>query len=293
MSSGFAYQAEYAEAYEIGQRRFFAFRKAPTSTQASVAGWWYDLSTIPGYPTAQYYAGAPLAATALEYQDSGNNRYYGICHGDAVSPAKLFLRRLLLTTPTAGFVGAYKLLDYLMYYANVDGDELSAQIMDNTVTLPRFVDGEGVMAMAVCQDPTTGGGSFTFDYINQDGELKTSPTQYCTTTGATKPLIVTSQPATVAGRGPFLSLAGGDTGIRSIESVTMLVANGGLMAIALVKPLAEYVIDGVNTPREREFIVHGMNPVEVHDDAYLGFIVNTAATVASGFLVGYGEFVWN
>lgn len=290
---GFANMAEYAESYERGQRRFFDFRKAPSATQASVAGWWYDLSMIGGYPPPQYYAGAPLEATVLEYQDTGNNRYYGIFHGDNISPAKLFLRRMLLTTPTAGFVGAYKLLDYLLFYANVEGDELAEQVFDNTATLPRFADGAGVMAMAVCQAPTTGSGSFTFNYINQDGVAKTSPTQFCGTTGATTPLLVTSQPATAAGRGPFLQLAGGDTGIRSITGLTMLVANGGLMSIVLVKPLAEFCIDEINTPREREFAVHGMQPVEVHDDAYLGLICNTAATVASGLLRGYGEFVWN
>lgn len=291
--SGFNNLAEFVDAYESGQRRFFDFRKVPSSTQASVAGWWFDLSTIGGYPPPQYYAGAPLEATPFEYQDTGNNRFYGIYHGDNVSPAKLFLRRLNLTSPTAGFVGQYKLMDYLLFYANIEGDELSEQLFDNTLTLPRFTDGKGVMAMAVCQNPTTGGGSFTFNYVNQDGQSRTSPIQYCGTTGATSPLIVTSQPATQAGQGPFLQLAQGDTGIRQIDSLTMLVANGGLMAVVLVEPLADFCIDEINTPREKEFVVHGMNPVEVHDDAYLGLICNTAATVASGTLRGYGEFVWN
>lgn len=291
---GFRNVAEYATAYEAGQRRFFDFRKSPQATQVSNAGWWFDLSMIGGYPPPQYYAGAPLEATLLEYKDTGNNKLYGIFHGAAVSPAKLYLRRLNMVSPTAGFVGAYKLMDYVLFYANIEGDELAEQFMDNTITLPRYATGDGVMAMAICQSPTVGGGSFTFKYINQAGAAKTSPVHTCGTTGATAAMVVTSQPAVAgAGQGPFLMLDGGDTGIRRITSLTMLGANGGLMAIALVKPLAEFTILEVNTPIEKEFQVHGVQPVEVNDDAFLGMIVNTAATVASGTLRGYGEFVWN
>lgn len=83
---------------------------------------------------------------------------------------------MALATPTAGLVGAYKLLDYVAYYPFVDGDSTNKQAMDNAVTLPRYTNGDGVLAMMVATAPTTGAGVFTYSYVDSDGNPQTSPT---------------------------------------------------------------------------------------------------------------------
>lgn len=284
MTVGFSSVGEYAEALAGGRNHFCSIRKVPT--QATVAGWWADLSMAAGNPRPNYYASDPLAAAVLDPYD-------GIFHGPDQSPSEKYLAHLGLVTPTAGLVGQYKLLDYVLYYPFVDGDDTDVQVMDNSVVLPRYEDGEGVMVMAVAVAPSTGGGRFTFEYVSQDGVTRTSPAQVCSTTAAGITSIATSQQA-VAGSagGPWLTLASGDTGVRSITSVQFSVPNGGLLSLVLVQPLADIAIRAINTMSEMEWVTMRSAPPRVLDGAYLNLIVNCAATIV-GSLAGYADFVWS
>lgn len=281
---GFRNVGALAAADAAGRTHFCSFRKVPS--QATVAGNWADLSLAAGNPKPQYYASTPLAAAVLDDFD-------GIFHGDDKSPATKHLTHLGLVTPTAGLVGRYELLDYLLYYPFVDGDSLDTQTTDNAVTLPRYTDGDGVMVMAVASAPTAGGGGFTFDYVNQDGAARTSPSISCNTTAANIATLVTSQQAVAAGGRWFLPLTGGDRGVRSITSVTFSAASGGLIALVLVKPLATLAIREINTMAEREFVTQMPGAPRIYDGAYLGLITNCAATIAAGQLAGYARFAWS
>jgi hypothetical protein len=267
-----------------GRTHFCSIRKVPS--QATVAGNWADLSMAAGNPKPQYYASTPLKFATLDGFD-------GIFHGDAKAPATKHLTHLGLMTPTAGLVGQYNLLDYVGYYPFVDGDSLDEQSMDNAVTLPRYTDGDGLMVMAVASAPTAGGGAFTFNYVNQAGAARTSPAISCNVTATNIATLVTSEQAQVSGGRWFLPLLGGDTGVRSITSVTFSVASGGLVALVLVKPLATLAIREVSTMAEREFVTNLPGAPQVFDGAYLGLIANCAATIAAGQLAGYAKFAWS
>lgn len=281
--AGFKNVKDYVEAQLGGRLHVCHLRKVPS--QASVAYWWTDLSMAAGNPVPNYYASTPLEAATL-------SKWRGLFHGDDKSPAEKYLADWMLVTPTANMVGVYRLMDYLLYYPFIDLDDADEQVLDNTVTLPRYADGAGVHAMMVAAAPTVGSGSFTFRYYNQDGVEKTSPVQYCGTTGASISSIITSQPATVAGQGPFLKLDQGDTGIRSVISVTMSVLNGGLGSLVLVKPLCETTIREIGQPMERTLIAQRPGPIRIYDGAYLNMICNTAGSIAAGLLTGRLNFVW-
>lgn len=281
---GFANIKALADAFEAGRFRSCSFRKVPS--QASTAFWWVDLTMAAGNPVPQYYASSPLVAAVLD----GDR---GIFHGAAVAPATLHLTDLMLTTPTAGFVGRYMLLDYVLYYPFLDLDDLDTQVLDNTVTLPRYTDGEGLQVMLVAAAPTTGGGSFTFNYVNQDGVEMTSPVISFSTAAASIASIITSEPATAAGGRLFLPLASGDTGVRSIVSWTNIGVSGGLGAVVLVKPLADAVIREINTAAEVPMVATRPGAPRIVDGAYLGLVVNCAATVAAGQLAGRANFAWS
>ncbi len=282
--TGFLNVADYARAWEAGRVSSCSLRKVPS--QASTAGHWVDLSMAAGNPKPNYYASAPLVAATLSGLD-------GLYHGSARAPASTHLADMCLMTPTAALVGQYKLCDYLTYYPFVDLDDGDAQAFDNSLTLPRYEDGDGVMAMLVAAAPTTGAGQFTFDYVNQDGVAKTSPVQFCG--AATSPIasLVTGQPGTVGGLGPFLRLADGDRGIRSVTSWTNTVLNGGLGTLVLVKAIADHTIREINTASEITWVQQSSGPPRVHDGAYLNFIMRCAATVAAGQLAGRASFVWS
>lgn len=282
--AGFRNVQALGNAFDEGRTHSCSFRKVPS--QASTAGWWVDLSMAAGNPVPNYYAASPLVASTL-------GAFQGIFHGDAKSPASKHLTELNLTTPTAGLVGVYRLLDYLVYYPFVDLDDTDAQVMDNTTPLPRYATGAGVRPMLVAVAPTIGGGSFTFDYVNQDGVSKTAPTQFCSVASANISNIVTSQQAVASGGRVFLQLADGDTGVRSITSWTNIVSNGGLGALVLAKPIADIAIREINTPAEISWPNMQPGAPRIYDGAYLNFIMNCAATVAAGTLSGRASFAWS
>lgn len=282
--TGFATVAQYAAADAAGRTHFCSLRKVPS--QASVSGNWCDLSMAAGNPKPQYYASAPLEAAVLDGFD-------GLFHGDAKAPGTKHLAALGLMTPTAALVARYQLLDYLLYYPFVDGDSLDEQPLDNTVTLPRYTDGDGVMVMAVASAPTTGGGTFTFNYIDQAGNARTSPAIACNTTAANIATLVTSQQAQTSGGLPFLPLAADSWGVRSITSVTFTVPSGGLIALVLVKPLLYIATREINTMAELECVRMRAGAPQVLDGAYLNFIVNPAGSMAAGILTGYARFAWS
>jgi hypothetical protein len=281
---GFPRIREYAEADANGRTLVSHFRKVPSQT--TVAGNWYDLSMASGNPVPNYYASAPLEAATLD-------GFRGLWHGDAKAPASKHLTDLNLMTPTAGLVGQYILLDYLLYYPFVDADTTDEQPLVNDVALPRYADGDGVMVMAVAVTPSTGGGVFTFNYLDHAGNPKTSPAQGCGAAAANIGTLVTSVQATPQMNGPFLGLASGSLGVRSITSVTFSVLNGGLLALVLVKPLLNSAIREINTPKEVELIRERMILPRIYDGAYLNLIMNCAATVAAGLLAGKLATAWS
>lgn len=282
---GMSSVADLADATDAGRTHFCSFRKIPSQT--TIAGWWNDLSMASGNPLPNYYASSPLEAATL-------NGFRGIFHGDDKTPASKHLTSFGVMSPTAGFLGQFMLLDYLLYYPFVDGDSTDAQMMVNDVAIPRYTDGEGVQVMAVAVAPTTGSGQFTFDYVNQDGNTVTSPVQICSTTAANISNIVTSQQAVASiPGGPFLKLNAGDTGVRSIISATFTVPNGGLLSLVLIYPLASFALREINTMNEVNFVRMRPGAPTIKDDAYLNLIVNTPATIAAGTLAGYATFAWS
>ena len=149
------------------------------------------------------------------------------------------------------------------------------------------------MLMLVAQSPTTGGGSFQFTYVNQAGVTKTSPVNYLSTTGAGMGALLTTQPASNGGAGRFLLLASGDTGVRQIIDFTTLVSNGGLGALVLVDPITDITLSEVSVPTEVSYPNRHAELPQVSDGAYLGFICNTAGSLAATNLTGRINYVWN
>lgn len=281
---GFGSVRQYVDAIEGGQSSVCSIRKVPS--QATIARQWADLSMAAGNPRPNYYASSPLEAATLD-------GFSGIFHGDDKSPYAKYLTHLALSSPTAGFVGQFSLMDYLLYYPFVDMDDTDEQVMTNSVTLPRYATGEDVMAMMVAVAPTTGGGSFIMNYTDSDGNAKVSPTNFCGTSVANIATIVTAQPAVAGNLGAFLTIADPAKGIRSVESVTFVVPNGGLAALVLVKPLHEHAIHEIRTTSEISFVDKMYRAPRIYDGAYLNLIVRPAATIATGLLTGRANFAWN
>jgi hypothetical protein len=289
---GFRNIRAYVDAPLSGAEHFTTFRKVPS--QATTAGNWCDLSMAGGNPVPNYYAASPLEAATLGSLDrTARNYEKGIWHGADVAPAQKHLRNLCIMTSTANAVPSYwYLMDYLLYYPFVDMDSTDTQEMVNTVTLPRYATGAGVLMMMVTLAPATGGGQFFVTYTNQAGTAgRVTPTHFCT--AATNIATLTATSSNASCFQPFISLQDGDSGVRSIQSVTFTVPNGGLSALVLVRPLRNITIRDINAPTEKESIREVPDAPRIFDGAYLNLIgMTTTGSIASGLIAGYAEFVW-
>jgi len=280
---------DIAAAENGGASWFTSWRKTPTQTTGS--GIWFDLSMSPGNPVPNYYASAPNVAASLRQSVNG-----GIPHGGNVNSLGLvkYLKQFTAFTVTATAVPLPMLLcDYLLYYPFVDMSETDEQSMDNTVTLPRFVDGRGVRIMAVEVAGQSGAGNprFMVKYTNQDGATNWTPPVACNTQ-VVNGTIITSSTNTFLSSGPFLPLAPGDTGVRNVQSVQFLSSDVGLIAFVLVMPIENTSIRTIDAPVERNMPVDFAEMPSVADDAYLNLICCPNGTLANAPIHGTAQFIW-
>lgn len=275
---------------DSGQAHYSTWRKSPT--QATGSGVWFDLALSPGNPAPFYYASAPLVAVPMSRSSNG-----GLNHGPSVSPSQKVLRKVLAMTTTATALPMnMKVLDYLLYYPfideSLDGEE---QLLDNTATLPRYADGKGVQIMAVVVAGHATGltQSFVCSYTNQDGVAGRVTTPVKLNAQFVNGTIITTALNVAGCAGPFLPLQSGDTGVRSIESLTMTGSDVGLMTLVLVKPLAQMSLRGIDGPVEVDYLKDFSHLPVIQDDAYLNFICCPVGTLAATALHGEIQTAWS
>lgn len=296
--AGFVNTAEYAQAREDGQTWVTQFRKLVASA-ASVTNAWVDYTYSGGSPSANFYASSPLESAEVE---TARGIYV-----PTVAPATQFLKNLMVMTASSSATSTANgrqqliLCDYLLYYPFIDTDAVGEeQTLTTAVTIPRYASGR---VMAVAQSAASAIGTFTFNYTNQDGDPKTSP--------ANRTFVVAGGGHLVGAGGagasyyPFLDLAAGDTGVQSIESVTMSVAGGGLMALVIVQPLLTAHVqqecrtttsgnlESYGAASEFSSLIHHQPP-RIIDGAVLGMLgCGFSGSLASSTLVGIIETIWN
>ncbi len=301
--AGFRNVKAWASAPDLGRYHVTTFRKQVASA-ATVANDFIDYTYFAGNPPANFYASAPLVASPVE-------DIRGI-HVPNVSPMKQFVKSITVMSAAASATGTTNqnqrmvLCDYLLYYPFVDTDAVGElQEMIQTAALTRYISGQGVMMMAVSQSASSAVGTFTVSYTNQAGVAgRVSDVTY-TKVVAGGGTLVSSTKAAVTGSQPFIQLQAGDTGVRSIQSVTFSAAGGGLMALVLVKPLMHFVstqecrrttsgnLESYGAASQVESIIH-RPPAELIDGRVLGIVsLGNAGTLASSILTGVLETHWS
>lgn len=273
-----------------GKRRFSEFVK--NVTQVTTAGVWYDLTGAAGNPRAkQWFDAAPLTAAAIRQSTDG-----GIYHGASLgSSQQKYLRFIRVACASATPLPMPLILcDYLLYYPTVEDGTTDPQVMDNTITLPRYTDGVGVQMMAVTISSRTGGQQFSVTYTNSDG-VAGRVTPLVTQNAVASPgTITTAATATTnSPPGPFIPLQGDDKGVRLIESVTMTGADTGFFALVLVKPVAHTVIRGIDAPYDKDTLLFANELEQIEDDAYLSLLAMPNGSLTGLAVRGGIVTVWN
>jgi hypothetical protein len=297
---GFAAISEIPAADDAGQTWTTSFRKAVASAASATNGW-LDYSYFAGSPPANFYASTPLVAAEL---DPSRGIYL-----PAVAPATQHLNNLRLmsaansATSTANGRQQIALCDYLMYYPFIDTDAVGEQQdLDNTLALPRYGSG---MVVAVAQSASSTTGQFTMTYTNQDGVGgRVSQNAFTFVVAGGGQVVAAS--GVGASYNPFLHLQAGDSGVRSIESVTFTAAGGGLMALVIVKPLLMQFLaqecrrttsgnlESYGSCSEFQSVIHAAGAPRIVDGAVLGLLAaGYAGSLATSILAGIIETYWN
>jgi len=298
--AGFRNLRAWAGAEDLGQFHVTSFRKA-VSSAATTTSAWIDYSYFPGSPVANFYASSPLEAAELEASR-------GI-YVPTVTPATQWLRNLKLmsaassATSTTNGRQQIVLADLLMYYPFVDTDAVGEQQdMVNTATIPRYTSGR---VIAVGQSASSTLGQFTFSYTNQDGVAGRTSQNHFTFVVAGGGQVVASSVQSAASFHPYLALQAGDSGVKSIESVTFTAGGGGLMALVIVQPLLECFVtqesrrttsgnlETYGACNEFASVIHH-RPRQIKDGAVINlFAAGHAGSLASSILAGVLETTWN
>lgn len=296
---GFGNLSEYVQAEEAGRHWFTQFRKL-TTVSGTVTSSFIDWSYFPGSPTTNFYASTPLESAFID--PSRGIRV------PSVSPGKQYLKNVtVMTATTSSTITSNErqelhLCDYLMYYPFIDTDSTDVQEMVAVETLPRYTSGK---VIAIAQSASSSIGQFTFSYTNQDGTSgRTSPNIFSQIVGASGQSLCSY----ISGGGfhPYLPLAAGDSGVKSIESVTFTAVGGGLMALVIVYPIrilnlavcsrrtTTGNLESYGAAASVDSVIHSANVPEIKDGAILNFISKGhAGSLASTYLVGYIETLWS
>jgi hypothetical protein len=292
--------SEVVDCELVGKTRNYIWRKTPSQT--TTIGIWFDLSMSPGMPTPKYwFDAAPLVAKAITQSSDG-----GFYHGPNVSPQIKYLRSITTASQATNTTQATPmnaiLLDYLLYYPSIDDGTTDEQVMTNTVSLPRYSDGKGVQMMAVTTGVRTGGQTFQVKYTNQDG-VTGRLSEICTQNSAAFiGSITNSNRAVTNGAGWMIPLQSGDSGVRAVESVTMISGTDvGLFSIILVKPIVQTCFreGGISTagtiavPYEKDYLIPTSDLPRIYDDAFLNFIVLPQASLGTTVLRGDLKVIWS
>jgi hypothetical protein len=237
-----------------------------------------------------WFDATPLIAKSVAQSTDG-----GLFHGANTDPQQQFLRMTTAMSSSAtGLPLPLILCDYLLYYPSIDDSLTDEQILDNTVTLPRYTDGKGVQVIAVSVAGRTGGQSFFFTYTNSDGVSGRTSQIVQENAIAAIGTIVTSSLSTLRQSGnPFIGLQSGDSGVRSIESVTMLGVDVGLFSLILVKPLARTMIREQTAPVEKDYLIESSDLPKIEDDAYLSWLTCPQGSLNGVTLFGDLQVIYN
>lgn len=269
-------------AHAQGCSFYYTWRK--TFTQATSAGYWFDVSMSPGNPAPNYYIGTEREFTPLSQALKG-----GIPHPLPNDGNTYYLQKLLVLATSAG---AYPLpmilLDYLGFYSFLTEDELGDFDLFTNVDIPRVGDGVGVQIMPVVIAGHQATATYlNVKYTNQDGVSgrQTQTAQFGMQ--AVNGTLLCTSPTSVDARGPFLTLQEGDTGVLKLDSYKIIgTPDVGLFALVLVKPIASIALREAGSPAEVDYLLNTTRLPILPDDGYLNFICLPAGNITGSTLIG-------
>lgn len=252
---------------------------------------WCDPTFSSGQPSYDARVGVSLQFTPCVAQKND-----AIWFPEITAGMDRHLTSFTMWTSQATYTGPISLyaFDLLGYYPLIDGDSTDEQTADNTATLPRYSDGDGVQMVVVNHiAPAVQDGITIINYTDHAGVAQTVTNRtlnqgqnlVCSGIGTTS----TTTPGAVGA-----PLANGSRGVRRINSIQHTTAPGGLHCIYLIKPLFTSVMGDNRVAVEKDFVTkNGFNCPKILDGAWLGWFERIGgASLRSVSCFGNFTFVW-
>ena len=279
------------------------WNKNTFGVSAHTAGTWYFLNQGAGNPGAGTGLGA---GTNLAFQQTLDTTATaaGIQHGGNVGGFKTIVNASAFSASATTMPAVFMLVDMLGFYPITTVTTTGAQTLNNTVTLPTrdrtgTANGVGVQALVV---PSTVMGAatptITLNYTNAAGTAgRATPSSPALPTGnSAAPVTQVVYSGTGAGKyGPFLPLAAGDTGIRSVQSISLSASYvSGVLNLILCRPLLTLPMTTIGVACERDLLNQVPSLPRVYDGACLQWMMYAgAATPVNSAFYGHLDFAWS
>lgn len=277
--------SDISDAYESGKYHLQPFYKVWPSTFNTANGWW-DATLAGNFPRASYYGGDDLAFT--QYPEGNHLSFF---HGGNVSPDQKILRTINIHGSAANLAPSrYILCDYLGFYGGISWETNEEQVLDNTNSITRYTNGQGVRAFMVQLFGNNANAIYTINYRNCADEDVTSQVQYANAlgTGGLQHAI------TAANYNPFIDLNQQCAGVKRVNSVTVSSLGAGIAVLVLVKPIAEIIFREATlfAPVEVDYMTQKFETPIIYDGAKLNFLFTSVGSPAALLSRGYMEFIW-
>lgn len=279
------------------------WNKNTFGVSAHTAGTWYFLNQGAGNPGAGTVLGT---GTNLAFQQTLDTTATaaGIQHGGNVGGFKTIVNASAFSAAATTMPAVFMLVDMLGFYPITTVTTTGAQALNNTVTLPTrdrtgTANGVGVQALVVpsavmgAATPT-----ITLNYTNAAGTAgRATPSSPALPTGnSAAPVTQVVYSGTGAGKyGPFLPLAAGDTGIRSVQSISLSASYvSGVLNLILCRPLLTLPMTTIGVACERDLLNQVPSLPRVYDGACLQWMMYAgAATPVNSAFYGHLDFAWS
>jgi hypothetical protein len=240
-------------------------------------------------PTPGSYSGSALARRQVTGGTSPSLTGGLIVTTDPTAPNQLYLTKGTLKNLVASGTGRLYILDLLVYYPGIDANSNAAQNFTSSAAAsdqrPRSTTEKNTVMFF---DVTTALGAtpanMTVTYTDQSGNGSASSGAFALTTSS----VVGRIPHAT----PFVPLAAGDTGARSVQTVQLSAAMGAGSALCLCMANVLDVIDVTTdqVPTRQLFATDPTALIEIPTGAALTYLWEPVSATASQRLISTLQF---
>jgi hypothetical protein len=266
------------KALTSGQGALMPYQKTGGGSSIT-AGSFFSLWPLVGIPSAGGYPGVALQAAQQDDTTAG-----AMSFGVPPTGTRHLLHWTLCAANNTG-QAMFFLLDRLLVYPAISHTTVALQTFTNPVGLPRYTDGNGVMAfLEVTTLLGTGTITGTLSYTNTLGQPKT-------TTFTVSPSAIVGQTMPIVQL--FIPLAAGDLGILSVQSVQFGgTQTAGVSALILARPIS-FTPVLANGAATRDFVTQVAALEQLMDHHCLMMAAVSSAAFISGTYFGQLKSAYN